>query len=52
LRGSVVKTLGESSWVFSRGRSRSDASPMIAAACALFVADVELDVAGAVLEIL
>ena len=47
LRGGVVKSLGESSWVYSRSRSRADVSPLLAAAAALYVADQELDVAGA-----
>jgi hypothetical protein len=38
--------LGES-WIFSRTRSRSDVSPLIALACALHTASVELDAAGA-----
>ena len=45
LRGAIVKPLGES-WVFSRSRSKSDVSPLIAAACALHVADIEIE-AGA-----
>ena len=49
LRGAVVKPLGEA-WIFSRTRSRSDVSPLLALACALHVASVELDLepAGAV----
>ncbi len=45
LRGAVVKPLGES-WVFSRARSRSDVSPVLALACALHTASVELEAAG------
>ena len=41
LRGAVVKTLSDS-WVYSRSRSRSDVSPLLAAAAALWVADAEL----------
>ena len=50
LRGAVVKPLGES-WIFARTRSRSDVSPLLALACALHTASVELDEAGAALVI-
>jgi hypothetical protein len=51
LRGAVVKPLGEA-WIFSRARSRSDVSPLLALACALHTASVELEPAAAgVLEI-
>jgi hypothetical protein len=46
IRGAVAKPLGDG-WAFSRSKSRSDVSPLIAAAVALHVADLELDVAGA-----
>jgi hypothetical protein len=46
LRGAVVKQLGEA-WVFSRSRSKSDVSPLLALACALHTASVELEPAGA-----
>jgi hypothetical protein len=46
LRGAVVKPLGEA-WVFSRARSRSDVSPVLALACALHTASVELEAAVA-----
>ena len=46
LRGAVAKPIGDG-WAYSRTRSRSDVSPLLAAAVALHVADVELDVAGA-----
>ena len=42
----VLTFLGDG-WVYSRTRSRSDVSPLIAAAVALHVADAELEVAGA-----
>jgi hypothetical protein len=45
LRGAVIKPLGES-WVFSRSRSRSDVSPLLAAAAALWVAETELTPGG------
>lgn len=41
LRGAVIKPLSDS-WVYSRVRSRSDVSPLLAAAAALWVADVEI----------
>ena len=47
LRGAVVKQLGDAGWVFSRARSRGDVSPLLALACALHTASVELDTAGA-----
>ena len=47
VRGAVTKSLGTDGWVYSRGRSRSDVSPLIAMACALHVADMELEGAGA-----
>jgi hypothetical protein len=34
-------------WIFSRSRSRNDVSPLIALACALHTASVELEAAGA-----
>jgi hypothetical protein len=46
IRGAVAKPLGDG-WVYSRSRSRSDVSPLIACAVGLHVADMELDVAGA-----
>jgi len=45
LRGAVVKTFSDS-WAYSRSRSRSDVSPLLAAAAALWVADAELAVAA------
>ena len=45
IRGSVTKPLSES-WMFSRSRSKADVSPLIAAAAALHVANVEIE-AGA-----
>ena len=50
LRGAVTKPLGEA-WIFSRTRSRSDVSPLIALACALHTASVELEAAGVELVI-
>ena len=47
VRGAVTKTIGEGGWVYSRSRSRSDVSPLIAAAVALATAEQELQVAGA-----
>lgn len=44
LRGAVAKPVGDG-WVFSRTRSRSDVSPLLAVAVALHVADTELAVA-------
>ena len=41
LRGAVVKTFSDS-WVYSRSRSRTDVSPLLAAAAALRTADLEL----------
>lgn len=41
LRGSVIKQFSDS-WVYSRSRSRSDVSPLIAGAVALWTGDVEL----------
>jgi hypothetical protein len=41
LRGAVVKTLSDS-WVYSRSRSRSDVSPLLAAAVTLWKAEVEV----------
>ncbi len=41
VRGLVTKQVGDG-WVPSRSKSRSDVSPLIAAAVALFVADTEL----------
>jgi len=41
LRRDVIKPLSES-WVYSRSRSKADVSPLIAAACALWVGDAEL----------
>lgn len=46
LRGAVVKPVGDEGWVFSRSRSRSDVSPLLALASALHSASVELDVAA------
>jgi hypothetical protein len=46
VRGAVTKPLGEG-WIYSRSRSRTDVSPLIAAACALHVAELELDVVDA-----
>lgn len=45
IRGAVVKTFSDS-WVYSRSRSKGDVSPLLAAACALWVADAELELAG------
>jgi hypothetical protein len=41
LRAAVVKPRGES-WIYSRSRSRGDVSPLVAAAVALYVAELEL----------
>jgi hypothetical protein len=46
LRGAVVKTFSDS-WVYSRSRSRSDVSPLLAAADALWLAELELPRTGA-----
>jgi hypothetical protein len=46
VRGAVAKPIGDG-WAYSRSRSRSDVSPLLAAAVALHVADVELDPEGA-----
>jgi hypothetical protein len=46
VRGATVKHFTDS-WAFSRSKSRSDVSPLIAAAVALHVADMEIEVAGA-----
>jgi hypothetical protein len=46
LRGAVAKPIGDG-WAYSRSKSRSDVSPLLAAACALHVGDMEIDVAGA-----
>ncbi|HEY7694239.1 MAG TPA: hypothetical protein VH816_18020, partial [Gaiellaceae bacterium] len=51
LRGAVVKPVGDEGWVFSRTRSRSDVSPLLALACALHTASVELEDAVAVVAI-
>jgi hypothetical protein len=45
LRGAVTKPLGDA-WIFSRSRSRSDVSPLLAVACALHTASVELTPGG------
>jgi hypothetical protein len=45
LRGAVVKVIGDS-WVYSRSRSRSDVSPLLAAAAALWAAETELTPGG------
>ena len=47
IRGAVVKTFSDS-WVYSRSRSRTDVSPLLAAAAALWVADLELETPGGV----
>lgn len=49
VRGAVVKTFSDS-WVYSRSRSRSDASPLLAAAAALWVADTEIGAASGAWE--
>jgi hypothetical protein len=41
IRGAVVKTFSDS-WVYSRSRSRSDVSPLLATAVALWKAEVEI----------
>jgi hypothetical protein len=46
VRGAAVKHFTDS-WAFSRSKSRSDVSPLIAASVALHVAEVKLDLAGA-----
>jgi hypothetical protein len=43
--GAVVKMFSDS-WMYSRSRSRSDVSPLIAAAAALWLAELELPRAG------
>ena len=43
--GAVTRTLGES-WIYSKSKSRSDVSPLIAAAVALATAALELQVGG------
>lgn len=45
LRGAVVKPVADS-WVYSRARSRSDVSPLLAAAAALWKASVEFELPG------
>jgi hypothetical protein len=41
IRGAVVKTFSDS-WVYSGSRSRTEVSPLLAAAAALRTADLEL----------
>lgn len=50
IRGAVVKTFSDS-WVYSRSRSRSDVSPLLAAAAALWKASVEFDVESRPLQV-
>jgi hypothetical protein len=45
VRGAFTRTLGEG-WIFSRSKSRSDVSPLIAAAVALTTAELELPLSG------
>ncbi len=46
LRGSMAKPVGDDGWVYSRSKSRSNVSPLLAAAVGLHVADMELELAG------
>ena len=45
-QGRLTRPAGDGGWIYSRSRSRSDVSPLIAAAVALAVADLELERAG------
>jgi hypothetical protein len=46
VRGAAVKHFTDS-WAFSRSKSRSDVSPLIAASVALHTAEIKLDAVGA-----